>query len=74
MFLFLLKRQNIIIQDHDQGLEKENGSQIMKEENTEVAAEAKRQEDMNPKINLLRNTSLRNITTKTILLIKEEND
>lgn len=42
MHLFLLKPQNIIIQDHDQGQEKENESQIMKEESTGVGAEAKR--------------------------------
>lgn len=74
MYLFLLEPQNIIIQDHDQGQEKENESQIMKEENTGAGAEAKRQEDMNPKINPPRNTSLRNIMTKNILLIKEESD
>lgn len=74
MHLFLLKPQNIIIQDHDQGQEKENESQIMKEESTGVGAEAKRQEDMNPKISPLRNTNLRNIMTKSILLIKEESD
>ncbi|OWK13867.1 hypothetical protein Celaphus_00000362 [Cervus elaphus hippelaphus] len=34
--------QNIIIQDHGQGQEKENESQIMKEENTGAGAEAKR--------------------------------
>jgi hypothetical protein len=28
MYLFLLEPQNIIIQDHDQGQEKENGSQV----------------------------------------------
>lgn len=72
MYLFLLEPQNIIIQDHDQGQEKESESQIMKEENTGAGAEAKRQEDMNPKINPLRNISLRNIMTKNILLIKEE--
>lgn len=33
-----------------------------------------RQEGMNPKINPLRNTSLRNIMTKTTLLIKGESD
>ncbi|EHB01462.1 Arginine/serine-rich coiled-coil protein 2 [Heterocephalus glaber] len=42
MYLFLLKPQNIIIQDHDQGQEKENESRIMKEESTGVGAEAKR--------------------------------
>lgn len=41
MYPFLLKPQNIIIQDHDQGQEKENESQIMKEESTGVGAEAK---------------------------------
>jgi len=41
MYLFLLEPQNIIIQDHDQGQEKENESQIMKEENTGAGAEAK---------------------------------
>lgn len=41
MYLFLLELQNIIIQDHDQGQEKENESQIMKEENTGAGAEAK---------------------------------
>lgn len=53
----------------------------MKEENTGAGAEAKRtnfflnrQEDMNPKINPLRNTSLTNIMTKNTLLIKEESD
>lgn len=74
MYLFLLEHQNIIIQDHDQGREKENASQTMKEENTGAGAEAKRQEDMNPKISPLRNTSLRNIMTKNILPIKEESD
>ena len=54
MYLFLLKPQNMIIQDHKQGEEKQNESQIMKEENTGTKAEAKRQEDMNPKINLQR--------------------
>lgn len=28
MYLFLLEPQNIIIQDHDQGQEKENESQV----------------------------------------------
>lgn len=42
MYLFLLEPQNIITQDHDQGQEKENESQIMKEENTGAGAEAKR--------------------------------
>lgn len=28
MYLFLLELQNIIIQDHDQGQEKENESQV----------------------------------------------
>jgi hypothetical protein len=46
----------------------------MKEESTGAGAEAKRQEDMNPKTNPLRNTSLRSIMTKNILLIKEESD
>lgn len=41
MYLFLLEPQNIIIQDHGQGQEKENESQIMKEENTGAGAEAK---------------------------------
>lgn len=41
MYLFLLEHQNIIIQDHDQGREKENASQTMKEENTGAGAEAK---------------------------------
>lgn len=71
---FLLDHQNIIIQDHDQGQENENGSQIMKEENTEVGAEAKRQEDMNPKTSPPRNINLRSIMTKNILLIREERD
>lgn len=74
MYLFLLEPQNIIIPDPDHDQEKENESQITKEENTGAGAEAKRQEDMNPKINLLRDTSLKNITTKNILLIKEESD
>jgi hypothetical protein len=74
MYLFLLEPQNIIIQDHDQGQEQENGSQIMQEESTGAGAEAKRQEDMNPKTNPLRNTSLRSIMTKNIPLIKEESD
>lgn len=41
MYLFLLEPQSIIIQDHDQGQETENESQIMKEENTGAGAEAK---------------------------------
>lgn len=41
MYLFLLEPQNIIIQDHGQGQERENESQIMKEENTGAGAEAK---------------------------------
>lgn len=41
MYLFLLEPQNIITQDHDQGQEKENESQTMKEENTGAGAEAK---------------------------------
>lgn len=74
MYLFLLEPQNIIIQDHDQGQEKENESQVIKEENTGAGTEAKRQEDMNPKKNPLRNTNLRNIMTKNIPLIKKESN
>lgn len=74
MYLHLLEPQNTIIQGHGQGQEKGNENQIMKEENIGAGAEAKRQEDMNPKINPLRNTSLRNTMTKNILLIKEESD
>lgn len=44
----------------------------MKGENTGAGAEAKRQEDTSPKINL-RNTSLMSIMTKNIQ-IKEESD
>ncbi|XP_010220487.1 PREDICTED: arginine/serine-rich coiled-coil protein 2 [Tinamus guttatus] len=42
MHLILLEHQNIIIQDHVHGHGKEDESQIMKEENTEAGAEAKR--------------------------------
>lgn len=46
----------------------------MMEESTGAGAEAKRQEDMNPKISPLRDTSLRSTMTKNILLTKEESD
>lgn len=46
----------------------------MKEENIGVGVEVKREEDMNLKINFLRNISLRNIMIKNIFLIKEESD
>ncbi|XP_030438576.1 arginine/serine-rich coiled-coil protein 2 isoform X5 [Gopherus evgoodei] len=42
MRLILLEPQNIITQDRVHDQEKENGSQITKEENTEAGAEAKR--------------------------------
>lgn len=42
MYLFLLEPQNIIIQGHDHGQEKESENQIMKEENIGAGAEAKR--------------------------------
>lgn len=74
MYVFLLEPPNIIIQGHGQGHEKENENQIMTEENTGAGAEAKRQEDMNPKINPLRDTSLRSTMTKNILLTREESD
>lgn len=72
MYLFLLEPQNITIQGH--GHEKENENQIMKEENIGAGAEAKRQEDMNPKISPLRDISLRSTMTKNILLREEESD
>lgn len=72
MYLFLLEPQNITIQGHGRGQEKENENQIMKEENT--GAGAKRQEDMNPKINPLRDISPRSTMIKNILLTKEESD
>lgn len=74
MYLFLLEPQNIIIQGHDHGQEKESENQIMKEENIGAGAEAKRQEDMNPKISPLRDISLRSTMTKNILLREEESD
>lgn len=74
MCLFLLEPQNITIQGHGQDQEKESENQIMKEENTGAGAEAKRQEDMNPKISPLRDISLRSTMTKNILLTKEESD
>ncbi|KAM7089583.1 arginine/serine-rich coiled-coil protein 2 isoform X2 [Ciconia boyciana] len=42
MPLVLPEHQSIIIQDHAHGQGKEDGSQILKEENTEAGAEAKR--------------------------------
>lgn len=46
----------------------------MMEGSTGAGAEAKREEDMNPKISPLRDTSLRSTMTKNILLTKEESD
>lgn len=73
IYLFLLEPQNIIIQGRGQGQEKENENQMM-EGSTGAGAEAKREEDMSPKISPLRDTSLRSTMTKNILLTKEESD
>lgn len=72
MPLILPEHQSIIIQDHAHGQGKEDGSQILKDENTEAGAEAKRQEDMNPKRSPPRSTNLKTTMTKNILLTREE--
>lgn len=68
----LPEHQSIIIQDHAHGRGKDDGSQMLKEENTEAEAEAKRQEDMNPKRSPPRSTNLKTTTTKNILPTREE--
>lgn len=74
MHLFLKELQNSSIQGHGQGHKTENENQITKEENTGPKAEAKRQEDMNPRICPLRDISLRHTMAKNILLAKEKSN
>ena len=72
MLPVLREHRSITIQDRVHGQGKEGGSQMLKEENTEAGAEAKRQEDMSPKRSPPRSTNLKTTMTKNILLTREE--
>lgn len=61
----LLDHQSIITQDLAHVHGSTNESQMM-DENSEVGAEAKRQEDMSPRISCIRSTNLMSLLTKSI--------
>lgn len=68
----LPEHPSIITRDRARAPGKGDGNQILKEENTEAGAEAKRQEDMNPKRSPPRSTNLKITMTKSILLTRGE--